>query len=89
MNKEKRIKQVAETVQKAVYAFTDAASELPELESTELLIILYGVFLNVAANVEQDPDLIYLFMQKKIGYIKTENGYTLKFPKNLIKGDDE
>lgn len=65
MNKEKRIKQVAETVQKAVYAFTDAASELPELESTELLIILYGVFLNVAANVEQDPDLIYLFMQKK------------------------
>ena len=33
MNKEKRIKQVAETAQKALYAFSDTANELPEFSS--------------------------------------------------------
>ena len=60
MNKEKRIKQVAETAQKALYAFSDTANELPELQATELLIILYGVFLDAANNLELDPDELYL-----------------------------
>ncbi|WP_421487256.1 hypothetical protein [Limosilactobacillus fermentum] len=89
MNKEERIKQVAETTQKAIYAVSDTAKELPELEPTELLIILYGIFLDVANNLEQDPDLLYLFMKKSIGYTETADGYTLNFPSDLIKGDDE
>ncbi|MEK1398611.1 hypothetical protein HCY90_00855 [Limosilactobacillus fermentum] len=89
MNKEERIKQVAETTQKAIYAFSDTVNELPELEPSELLIILYGVFLDVANNLEQDPDLLYLFMGKEVGYTKTADGYILNFPSYLIKGDDE
>lgn len=89
MTKEERTKQIKEVGQKAIYAFNDAVSELPELESTELLIILYGVFLNVAVNVELDPDELYLFMRKGIGYTKTANGYSLNFPSGLIQGDDE
>lgn len=89
MTKEERIKQVAETAQKAVYAFSDTAAELPELESTELIIILYGVFLSAANNLELDPDVLYLFMKKKIGYTKTADGYSLNFPSGLIQGDDE
>lgn len=89
MNKEKRIKQVAETAQKALYAFSDTANELSELQATELLIILYGVFLDVANNLELDPDELYLLMKKGIGYTKTADGYTLNFPSGLIQGDDE
>lgn len=89
MNKEKRIKQVAETAQKAIYALNDTANELPELQATELLIILYGVFLDVANNLELDPDELYLLMKKGIGYTKTADGYTLNFPSGLIQGDDE
>lgn len=40
MNKEERIEQVAEAAQKAIYAVNDTANELPELEPSELLIIL-------------------------------------------------
>lgn len=89
MNKEKRIKQITETAQKAVYAFSDTANELPELQATELLIILYGVFLDTANNLELDPDELYLLMKKGIGYTKTANGYSLNFPSGLIQGDDE
>ena len=89
MNKEKRIKQVAETAQKAIYAFSDTANELPELEPTELLIILYGVFLDTANNLELDPDELYFLMRKGIGYTKTADGYSLNFPSSLIQGDDE
>lgn len=89
MNKEERIEQVAKTAQKAIYAVSNTANELPELEPSELLIILYGVLLDVANNLEQDPDLLYLFMQKEIGYTKTADGYVLSFPSHLIKGDDE
>lgn len=89
MNKEKRIKQVAETAQKAIYAFSDTANELPELEATELLIILYGVFLDVANDLELDPDMLYLFMKKSIGYTETADGYSLNFPSGLIQGDDK
>lgn len=89
MNKEKRIKQVAETAQKAIDTFNDTANELPELEATELLIILYGVFLDTANNLELDPDELYLFMRKAIGYTETADGYSLNFPSGLIQGDDE
>lgn len=44
MNKEERIEQVAKTAQKAICAVSNTANELPELEPSELLIILYGVF---------------------------------------------
>lgn len=89
MNKEERIEQVEKTAQKAVYAFSDAANELPELQDTELLIMLYGVFLDVANNLEQDPDLLYFFMKEEIGYTNTEDGHTLHFPLDLIQGDGE
>lgn len=89
MNKEERIKKVTKTAQKAIDAFNDTASELPELKATELLIILYGVFLNVADLVEQDPDSLYLFMRKSIGYTETADGYALNFPSDLIQGDYE
>lgn len=89
MNKEKRIKQVAETTQKAIHTFNDTASELPELKATELLIILYGVFLDAANNLELDPDELYLLMKKGIGYTETADGYSLNFPSGLIQGDDE
>ena len=89
MNKEKRIKQVAEVAQKALYAFSDTANELPELNTTELLIILYGVFLDTANNLELDPDELYFLMRKGIGYTKTADGYSLNFPSSLIQGDDE
>lgn len=89
MNKEKRIKQVAETTQKAIGTFNCTIDELPELEATELLIILYGVFLDVADKVELDPDSLYFFMKKSIGYTKTADGYALNFPSVLIQGDDE
>ncbi len=89
MNKEKRIKQVAETAQKTIYAFSNTANELPELQDTELLIMLYGVFIDVANNLELDPDLLYLFMKKEIGYTETADGYALNFSSNLIQGDDE
>lgn len=89
MTKEERIKQVAETAQKTVYAFNNTANELPELEATELLIILYGVFLDAANNLELDPDELYLLMKKGIGYTKTADGYSLNFPSGLIQGDDE
>lgn len=89
MTKEKRIKQVAETAQKAIDTFSDTAAELPELEPTELIIILYGVFLDAANNLELDPDLLYFFMKKRIGYTKTADGYSLNFPSSLIQGDDE
>lgn len=89
MNKEKRIKQVAETAQKAIYTFSDTANELPELNATELLIILYGVFLDVANDLELDPDALYLFMKKSIGYTETADGYSLNFPSGLIQGDDK
>lgn len=89
MNKEKRIKQVAETTQKAIHAFNDTANEPPELKATELLIILYGVFLDAANNLELDPDSLYLFMRKSIGYTETADGYSLNFPSGLIQGDDE
>lgn len=89
MNKEERIEQVAKTAQKAIYAVSNTANELPELKPTELLIILYGIFLDVANNLEQDPDLLYLFMKKEIGYTETADGYALNFSSNLIQGDDE
>lgn len=89
MNKEKRIKQVAETAQKAIGTFTDTTNELPELKATEVLIILYGIFIDVANNLELDPDSLYFFMKKSIGYTKTADGYVLNFPSNLIQGDDE
>lgn len=89
MNKEKRIKQVAKTAQKAIGTFNYTINELPELEATELLIILYGVFLDVADKVKQDPDSLYFFMKESIGYTKTADGYALKFPSGLIQGDDE
>lgn len=89
MNKEERIEQVAKTAQKAIYAVSNTANELPELKPTELLIILYGVFVDVANTLEQDPDLLYFFMKEEIGYTKTEDGYNLNFPSDLIQGDDE
>lgn len=89
MTKEKRIKQVAETAQKTIYAFSDTANELPELQATELLIILYGVFIDVANNLELDPDALYFFMKKSIGYTETADGYSLNFPSGLIQGDGE
>lgn len=89
MNKEKRIKQVAETAQKAIDTFTDTTNELPELKATEVLIILYGIFIDVANNLELDPDSLYFFMKKSIGYTKTADGYALNFPSDLIQGDDE
>lgn len=89
MNKEERIKQVAETAQKALYAFSDTANELPELQATEVLIILYGIFIDVANNLELDPDSLYFFMKESIGYTKTADGYALNFPSDLIQGDDE
>lgn len=89
MNKEERIEQLAKVAQKAIYAVSDTANELQELKPTELLIILYAIFLDVANNLEQDPDLLYLFMKKEIGYTKTEDGYTLNLPSDLIQGDDE
>lgn len=88
MNKEERIEQVAKTAQKAIYAVSNTANELPELEPSEFLIIIYGVFLDVANNLERDPDLLYLFMEKEVGYTKTADGYILNFPSYLIKGDD-
>lgn len=89
MNKEKRIKQVAETAQKAIGTFNYTINELPELEATELLIILYGVFLYVADKVKQDPDSLYFSMKESIGYTKTADGYALHFPSNFVQGDDE
>lgn len=89
MNKEKRIKQVAKTAQKAIDTFSDTTNELPELNATELLIILYGVFLDTANNLELDPDELYFLMRKGIGYTETADGYTLNFPSDLIQGDDE
>lgn len=89
MNKKERIKQVAKTAQKAIDTFSDTANELPELKPTELLIILYGVFLDTANNLELDPDELYFLMRKGIGYTKTADGYSLNFPSGLIQGDDE
>lgn len=89
MNKEKRIKQVAETAQKAIGTFNYTINELPELEATELLIILYGVFLYVADKVKQDPDSLYFSMKESIGYAKTADGYALNFPSDFVQGDDE
>ncbi|RXA58160.1 hypothetical protein [Limosilactobacillus mucosae] len=89
MNKEERIKQVAETAQKAIDTFSDTANELPELKATEVLIILYGIFIDVANNLELDPDSLYLSMKESIGYTKTADGYALNFPSDLIQGDDE
>ncbi|VTZ90307.1 hypothetical protein [Limosilactobacillus mucosae] len=89
MNKEKRVKKVAKTAQKAIGTFNCTINELPELEATELLIILYGVFLDVANNLELDPDSLYFFMKESIGYTKTADGYALNFPSDLIQGDDE
>lgn len=89
MNKEERIKQVAKTAQKAIDTFSDTTNELPELKATEVLIILYGIFIDVANNLELDPDELYLFMKKGIGYAKTADGYALNFPSDLIQGDDE
>lgn len=89
MNKEERIEQLAKTAQKAIYAVSDTADEIPELKPTELLIILYAIFLDVANTLEQDPDLLYLFMKEEIGYTNTEDGRTLNFPLDLIQGDDE
>lgn len=89
MTKEERIKQVTKTAQKAIDTFNDTANELPELNPTELLIILYGVFLDIANNLELDPDELYLLMRKAIGYTKTADGYSLNFPSGLIQGDDE
>lgn len=89
MNKEKRIKQVAKTAQKAIDTFTDTTNELPELKATEVLIILYGIFIDVTNNLELDPDSLYFFMKESIGYTKTADGYALNFPSVLIQGDDE
>lgn len=89
MNKEERIEQIEKVAQKAIYAVSDTADELQELKPTELLIILYAIFIDVANTLEQDPDLLYLFMKEKIGYINTEDGRTLNFPLDLIQGYDE
>lgn len=89
MNKEERIEQIEKVAQKAIYAVSDTADELPELKPTELLIILYAIFLDVANTLEQDPDLLYSFMKEEIGYTNTEDGRTLNFPLDLIQGDDE
>lgn len=89
MNKEKRIKQVAKTAQKAIDTFSNTTNELPELNATEVLIILYGVFLDTANNLELDPDELYFLMRKGIGYTKTADGYSLNFTSGLIQGDDE
>ena len=89
MNKEERIEQIEKVAQKAVYAVSGTANELQELKSTELLIILYAIFLDVASNLGQDPDLLYFFMKEEIGYTNTEDGRALNFPLNLIQGDDE
>lgn len=89
MNKEERIEQIEKVAQKSIYAVSDTANELQELKPTELLIILYGIFLDVANTLEQDPDLLYFFMKEEIGYTNTEDGRTLNFPLNLIQGDDE
>ena len=89
MNKEERIEQIEKVAQKAIYAVSDTANELQELKPTELLIILYGIFLDVANTLEQDPDLLYFFMKEEIGYTNTEDGRTLNFPLNLIQGNDE
>lgn len=89
MTKEERTNQIKEAAQKAIYAFFDSVSEMPELEDTEMSIVLYGIFLAVAASLELDPDVLYLFMKKKIGYTKTADGYSLNFPSDLIQGDDE
>lgn len=89
MNKEERIEQIEKVAQKSVYAVSDTANELQELKPSELLIILYGIFLDVANTLEQDPDLLYFFMKEEIGYTKTEDGCALNFPLNLIQGDDE
>lgn len=89
MNKEKRVKQVAKTAQKAIDTFNCTINELPELQATELLIILYGVFLDTANNLELDPDSLYLFMKENIGYTNTADGYALNFPSGLIQDDDK
>lgn len=89
MNKEERIEQIEKVAQKAIYAVSDTANELQELKPTELLIILYGIFLDVANTLEQDPDLLYFFIKEEIGYTNTEDGRTLNFPLNLIQGDDK
>lgn len=89
MNKEERIEQIEKVAQKAVYAVSYTANELQELKSTELLIILYAIFLDVANTLEQDPDSLYFFMREEIGYTNTEDGRTLNFPLNLIQGDDK
>lgn len=89
MNKEKRIKQVAKTAQKAIDTFSDTTNELPELKATEVLIILYGIFIDVANNLELDPDSLYFSMKESIGYAKTADGYALNFPSDLIQGDGE
>lgn len=89
MNKEERIEQIEKVAQKAIYAVSDTADELQELKPTELLIILYAIFLDVANTLEQDPDLLYFFMKEEIGYTNTEDGRTLNFPLDLIQGDDE
>lgn len=89
MNKEERIEQIEKVAQKAIYAVSETANELQELKPTELLIILYAIFLDVANTLEQDPDSLYFFMKEKIGYTNTEDGRTLNFPLDLIQGDDE
>lgn len=89
MNKEERIEQIEKVAQKAVYGVSETANELQELKSTELLIILYAIFLDVANTLEQDPDSLYFFMREEIGYTNTEDGRTLNFPLDLIQGDDE
>lgn len=89
MNKEERIEQIEKVAQKAVYGVSETANELQELKSTELLIILYAIFLDVANTLEQDPDLLYFFMREEISCTETEDGRTLNFPLDLIQGDDE
>lgn len=89
MTKEERIKRVAKTAQKAIDTFSDTTNELPELNATEVLIILYGIFLDTANNLELDPDELYFLMRKGIGYTKTADGYSLNFPSGLIQGDDK
>lgn len=89
MNKEKRIERVTVTAQKAIGTFNCTINELPELQATELLIILYGVFLDVADKVKQDPDSLYFYMKESIGYTETADGYALNFPSDFIQGDDE
>ena len=89
MTKEERTNQIKETAQKAIGTFNYTINELPELEATELLIILYGVFLYVADKVKQDPDSLYFSMKESIGYTKTADGYALHFPSDFVQGDDE